>query len=348
MDADDTRVLQRIGTGPSAAGEVARELFFAWFEQIEAVIRHRLRWHGLPYDEGADHYNTLLELVYQRIFTPQALCAATAAFDPSRGRLEAWLLQRVAFVVGDWLKSRPAAPTVTAVPEVVEVAAETTAEADDAPATSASRLLEEALDAMTQLQRACAVLRLLPVRPPTDDDLAALTEISGRSLTELHEELKHAATPWREQEYNQRAQELLSALAAWHLRRAAEERKLRFFQSQLRNLGLGEDAIQDLVDRASRSTQREVRQWYTSSERDAMSRQEAAWRRKLALAAYRLQRCRQRIESLLKQLASLRAVPLLEHAEIARILGSTPQQVNACLHRARNCVGMVLARHAEG
>lgn len=278
MDADDTRVLQRIGAGPTAAGDVARELFFTLFEQIEAVIRHRLRWHGLPYDEGTDHYNTLLELVCQRIFTAQALRAATAAFDPCRGRLEAWLLQRVAFVVGDWLKSRPAAPSIAAVPEVVEAARETVDHAEESPAQCAGRLLDEALGAMTPLQRACAVLRLLPVRSPTHGDLAAMAEVSGRSPAQLREELKHAAAPWREQEHNQRAQELLHALAAWHLRRAAEERKLRFFHSQLRNLDLGEDAIQDLVDRASRTTQREIRQWYTSPERDAMSRQQAAGR----------------------------------------------------------------------
>jgi hypothetical protein len=80
---------------------------------------------------------------------------------------------------------------------VPEVAA-AQGDAAESAAASADQLLGEALAAMTPLQRACAVLRLLPVRMPTDEDLAVVAEVSGRSAAQLRELLSQAAMPWRD------------------------------------------------------------------------------------------------------------------------------------------------------
>jgi len=343
----DHEIAERIRGRQKADEATARELFFDHFDRLEGVIRRRLCHGGLNYDDGSEHYNAVFAVVYEKVYSPDALPRSVADFDAERGGLANWLLNRAGFVIQDWLKANRRRRVVSYTSQHMEPAAE---DPDPAAEPSGPNVFEEALLALTPPQRACAALRVLPARLPTEGDVEAMSECSGRPVGDLQSDIAEVQQQRRDASVGQRQWELEAELTAWHMRRGHQGRMYERLRQRLRELGEAESVLDQLKADGSKSTHEQIQQKYRRLRaKGAIGHRRLSLRERLETCCRELERCSRRLDQLGRQYAGAGALALLEYAEIARILGSTEQKVTAYLHRARQRIEqMQRSRKAEG
>ena len=338
----DRQMVAHIRGNPELPEDSAKELFFRHFDWIEAIIRRRLRLHGMSYDAGSEHYNDVFNSVYDRVYAPHAMPNAVRRFDPEKGSLEAWLLGRVVFVVRDWLKSSRGKNTQTTSLESEPAA--TPCEPPDSE--GGQSCLEDGLAEMTAPQRASTVLRLLPARPPTDQDIEVIGEVTERDRQEIKKEIDALGKQFRTESPGVREQRLSDVLALWHMRRMHLRRLHKHYRTELLKSGQNDTMLDALEKRGVGTTQENIRSHYRATKPPGRRSQAShKLQERFELCCRDLARCEQRLEEVYAEYCGAPTTLLLSYDKIADILGSSVTKVNAYLNRARKKIEEVQKRH---
>jgi DNA-directed RNA polymerase specialized sigma24 family protein len=329
--SDPLTLLSQIKGQTCAPEASARALFLRLFAGIERAIQRRLALCSLAYDAGCEHYNTVFETVFDRVFAPQALPNAIADFDPALGSLDQWLLRRVDFVVRDWLRAVRARHGV----QVASLPERTVRPATDASDESLAAAIEQAICALSSAQRACTVVRVLPARPITGDDLRVMAEFSGRAERQLHVELGRLGSsfslPPAERSPNPADEQ-----ARWHARLATTIQLRDALRRQLALAGLDESQLIDAEERGRCDTQEGIRARYKGHVTGGRPHAGVSrWLERLELCSRDIERCRDRLTRISHQIARERDFELPTYAQIASLLQKTEASVTLHLHDAR-------------
>lgn len=333
----ELKIIAQIANDPAARAESARELFFLYFDRIERTIQRRLSFRGLPYDPASEHYGRVFDFVHRRVFSPESIAAAIAGFNPEIGPLAGWLLRRVDFAVRDWLKTvrfdRAAVSSVD--PAQVENAPGPTIRS--ANASDPQEGIEETFNQLSPTQRACSILRILPVRPLNQNDLSLLVQVSGRPREELELQVRDISNSQPVDPAGMREQQLLSEMAEWTSWQRCQQdlsRRLRTFL--IAELHLTESSLCELEQRAQHQTAGEIRgELQGLRDQPPNKRRNSVLQSHFSLCCHELYRCQRRLAELRKEYAAARPLLLLSYEQIASILGKSVASVTTHLHESR-------------
>ncbi len=330
----------RSGT-PSPVADLARELFFEHFSALERTAQRILCRHGFEYDAHTAHYNTVFDLIYHRVYAPEALPDAVERFDPDRGPLFGWMLRRVDYEVRNWASRHAGERSTEFVGSIMPpVDPDTTFPNAETP------VFDRALAGMTAAQRACTVLRVLPVRDPTPDDLDAIFQTAAKPADVMLPRLAEAAARNQGGELGIRQQDLLDEMARCHALREHHGRRERYFRTQLAVEGLTDSDLEELRLRALAESQREILLRYQPPPGRRLGRIDRL-KKVFEWSCHEARRLAGRLERLADELAGAEVVPLLSYQQIADLLGTTVARVNSCLHRARERIEVETVRRRD-
>lgn len=333
----ELNAVARIVNDPAARNEAARELFFLYFDRVERTIQRRLALRGLSYDPASEHYGRVFDFVYRRVFSPGVIAGAVANFDIATGPLAGWLLRRVDFAVRDWLKSvRVDRAAVTSVdPSQLDGTHGAARQAEER--ADAGVGIDEALHQLSPTQRACTILRILPVRPLRADELSLLEQVSERPREEWESQLREMIGLTPADSTGMREQELLSEIADWMAwQRCQREVSRRLRQALIEETRATERDFNELEQRAQNQTADAIRRDTRSlQERPAKERRHSVLRQQYALCCHELYRCTRRLAELRREYAAARPVTLVSYEQIAAILGKSVASVTTHLHESR-------------
>ena len=328
----DRRLVRQIRDDPDLRQAISRELFFEHFARIERTIQRRLCLHGLSPETDSNEYNSVFEAVHERVYAAQSLLKAVKNFDPEKGRLETWLLGRVVFVIRDWLKSARHVRSW----QWPNKSAQLADESDPPSVEDEPSVLEEALRKMSAPQRAGTVLRLVLVRDLGDDDFLTISQVAGRNLEAVHEQINALVQQCSGDELGIRENKLLTELSCWQSRRSHRQRLYDWYRKALLEYGESDGELTALQERGDKRTQESIRLEYrTFPATGIKNRATFRMREQFELCCHDLSVCDRRLRALEQEYKKARMVPLLSYENIADVLCSTVAKVTAYLHRAR-------------
>lgn len=169
--------------------EPAKELFFRHYDLIGRTISSTLAGYSLPADDGYEKRSELENHVVQSIFldeTGSRLCQ----YRLDLGSFPIWLKTVVRNTVISWLrkqKDRPLGLDATggdAKAELTNITAR--ANSDETGSSSPPPFLtDEAFADLSKAERSTAVVRLLPYRTWSQEDIRITAEVATREADEL-------------------------------------------------------------------------------------------------------------------------------------------------------------------
>lgn len=343
---NDEELIEQIQQGGAALQPAARSLFFDLYEVIDERLTSRLIVSGLDYQEGTEYYNSIFEFVFQRVFSDRAIQKAVAGFDPSKGSLRNWILNRVTWAAREWIKRNVATVkrshtiSMNRAPAHFDspVEVDSTVEMESTGNEDSMRVLDASLAKMTPPQRASVLLRLACVRPLSESDVQLIADVSERGVKEVAAEVEllidsdadHNA--WSRNTNSDNALEICFSDLRYHRKqRAYYQRKLSELSPHLPF---------EEIDRTARKMTLEELDDDELQDLDCgeMDRQQLRWLRQFAKSCRAVSNGERRIERLRARNQTSKQVVLLEYDEIARILRRTTGQINGYLHRAKECI----------
>jgi hypothetical protein len=367
------REIARLATSSEKAErqEAVRRLWTASHQRwIEGLIELRLLDAGLFDPDHLDDFDRRVENtdfsnlwmhVVESIYSVKRITGALTDFDADKGTLTSWLRRRVHMVIHGWLRDRQ---LTAGIARTISGDAE---QPEENHVDEECSSFDEALVKLTDTQRACQTLQVVPFRNLVNADWDAIRREGAqngvhRSEVDLRVDKLVARNRW-DAKATQRYVELLTKLNRTFTGVEKAKAECQYWRGILVRHGLSEEAINDLHAAAEKQTLEQIEETYAEGDiyvfRSGVRRVQnrklysqkkfQLWSRRLVRRLQTLENAREKLE----KFGGDKAVPVtgtsgrgsseaselvlrpVPNLEISQCLNKTVQSVHSALHAAK-------------